>query len=139
MDGLVVVPCEHCYPTNLGSSVRDETLGAVLPESDVESYLERYKRGKRKVPRYYSDFPESSRDLLLERPIDDEDFAAAGLDGRSVEAALRALNGGGRYDEDKYVLHDCLPMPSLLQRKGVGYIAITPYLTNEDSNSSVEA
>lgn len=138
-DGLVVVPCERCSPTNLGSTVGGETLGAVLPESDVDGYFEQYKRGEHDVPPYYSDFPEPNRDLLVQRPIDDEDFSTTGLDGQSVEAALRALNGGGRYDEDKYILHDCLPMPSLLQRMWVGYIVITPVLRNDDRSSSVGA
>jgi len=103
-------------------------LGLVLSSpGQVDEYVETHADGNIDVPQYYSGFPERD-ELVVERGGD-------GLRSDVVEAGIRVLNGGGRYDESEFTLYDCLQgdevMPCPLVREGHGCVLLTPALKPE--------
>ena len=129
--------------TNIGGRV----LGLTVLDGDAEEYVTEHSREAIDLPQYYSRFEEEFGDNDEESyhpgPVT-EKFGMSdgeektGLNGAPVEAALRALDGGGRYSRDDYTLHDCLPMPCVLVGTHAAiFIAPTfrPLSSGEDAES----
>lgn len=127
VDGLEVIPSSNSHPDEIDYALAAETLGLVLPDSDLKGYLAEHEREEVDPPAYYSRFPDKDRKPLLEGPEHDDftgDFST--LSAGHVEIGIRILNGSGRYDASEFTLHDCLPVPCILSREGIGHVVLTP-------------
>jgi len=130
---LDTIPCDGSSPDVLDRGVHKGTLAIVLPHSDLDAYFGEHKRGEETVPSYYSRFPDDRKEpLVTGPPDDDDDDGATGISAGMVEAAIRVLNGSGRYSADEYTIHNCLPMPSVVERAGHGAVVIAPLVNVSD-------
>jgi len=136
VDGVEAIPNRRCTPRNMNERISARALGLVTSPGAIEEYVDEHGRGEVDLPRYYSRFKEEfgeEDDKEIHRgPVtaevgDDDVEEETGLEGVLVEAALRALDGGGRYNRDDYTLHDCLPMPCVLVGTD-GAVLIVPTL-----------
>lgn len=123
IDVLRVVPNRTCVPVVMSSWILADRLGLVVssPEA-VDDYVDSYGRDDVELPATYSEFPGRHRPITS-RVEDDREYS---LSSDRVEAALRILNGKGRFVRDEYRLVDCAPAPSVLRREDVGAVLITP-------------
>lgn len=120
---LRVVPNAPCEPERVSSWILADRLALVVsPPEAVAAYVDTYGKGEVELPATYSEFPEGNRPVAS-RVEGGREYA---LLSSRVEAALRELNGKGRFDGDEYRLVDCSPAPSVLLREGVGAVLVTP-------------
>lgn len=115
--------------------IEGNLLGLVV--DGLDEYLDERGIATERIPTTYSswddDFPghEHGRrsHLVVEGPrgVDEEDGGSLALMFRSdlIRAALRILNGGGRYAASEYTLHLAVPY-AVLSRVGGGAIIIAP-------------
>ncbi|WP_436932671.1 hypothetical protein [Halosimplex halobium] len=121
---LEILPNRPIEPD--GMSMTDKPMkGAiglvVSPPTKVDEYVDVLADDTVDIPKYYSRFPDNREPMIQHG--DDAIFS------EWVEAAVRVLNGGGRYDESEFTLYDCLvgdPQPCLLLREGVGAVLLAP-------------
>lgn len=120
---LRVVPNAACVPAVMSSWILADRIGLVVstPES-VAEYVETFGRGEVDLPSTYGEFPDSHR-AVASRVEGGREYHLA---SDRVEAALRVLNGKGRFDHEEYRLVDCAPAPSVLRRDGIGAVLIAP-------------
>ncbi|WP_276270920.1 hypothetical protein [Haloarcula litorea] len=135
IEGIDVLMNQMCDIPNL-DSVHSRRVGHLLglvvsPKEDVRAYVDEHGNGTFELPRYYSDFGDEWKDALYS--VED----GHSLRSPVVEAALRLLNGGGRYSRDEYTLYNCLaaddePLPCPLIREDVGCVMISPVISAGD-------
>lgn len=123
IEPLVVVPNSSGVPELMSSWILADRLGLVVssPET-VDEYVERFGRADVEVPSTYSEFTAGHRPVAS-RTVGDREYS---IPADRLEAALRVLNGKGRFDRDEYRLVDCSPAPSVLRREDVGAVLLTP-------------
>lgn len=135
VDGLEVSPSDT-------AKVQSRTLGPgiiarVTDVGQLSDYLDSHQREKQDVPEYYSKFPDERRATLIEADdILDDEYDSSALAAEPVWFAMRALNGNGRYPAAEHVLHDCLPYPCIVERHGVGAVAVSPRVQPAESDGS---
>lgn len=123
VEPLDVVPNRSGVPEVMSSCILAGRIGLVVssPET-VAEYVERYGRADVELPATYSAFPAGHRPVAS-RAVGDREYS---IPADRLEAALRVLNGKGRFDSEEYRLVDCSPAPSVLRREDVGAVLITP-------------
>lgn len=120
---LAVVPNRSCVPEVMSSWILADRLGLVVsPPEAVAVYVETYGTADVELPATYSEFPGGHRPIAS-RIEGDREYS---LTSDRVEAALRVLNGKGRFARDGYRLVDCAPAPGVLLREDVGAVLVTP-------------
>lgn len=123
IDALRVVPNRACVPEVMSSWILADRLGLVVSSpATVTEYLETYGREDVELPATYGEFPGGHR-AITSRVEGDRVYS---LSSDRVEAALRVLNGKGRFDRNEYRLVHCGPAPSVLRREDLGAVLITP-------------
>lgn len=137
VDGLEVSPGESVKIQS--RSIGPGILSRVEDTRELPAYLDSYQRDERRIPEYYSRFPDGRRATLSEADdLRGDEYASASLAAEPVWFGVRALNGSGRYPAGEHVLYDCLPYPCILVRKGVGAVAIAPRVQPADTDDSDE-
>lgn len=123
VEPLEVVPNRSGIPAVMSSWILADRLGLVVsaPET-VAAYVERYGQGDLALPATYTALP-AGHHSVASRVVGDHEY---GIPADRLEAALRVLNGKGRFDAEEYRLVDCAPAPSVLRREAVGAVLITP-------------
>lgn len=120
---LRVAPNDSCIPERMSTWILADRLGLIVsPPESVASYVETYGKADVELPATYSEFPDGHGPIAT-RVEGGREYS---LVSNRVEAALRELNGKGRFDRDEYRLVDCAPAPSVLLREGVGAVLIAP-------------
>lgn len=125
---LRVVPNGSCVPELMSSWVLAGRLGLVVssPEA-LSAYVETNGAADVELPETYSAFPDGHRPIAS-RTAGGREYS---LPSNRVEAALRELNGKGRFEREDYRLIDCSPAPAVLLREGTGAVLIAP--TSDES------
>jgi len=132
LDGLKLIACDHSSLDAVENSVGANSVGVMLPGSDLDGYLDAHERKTVDPPKYYSRFPDKGSKSLLEGPSrDNHDDGGSILNASIVEVGIRVLNGDGRYPASEFTLHDCLPYPCIISREGVGHVVVTPRIESE--------
>lgn len=123
LEPLEVVPNRSGVPAVMSSWILADRLGLVVSApGTVAAYVDRFGQGDVELPGTYSAFPAGHRPVAS-RVVGDREY---GIPAERLEAALRILNGKGRFDAGEYRLVDCSPAPSVLRRGDSGAVLITP-------------
>lgn len=95
---------------------------------DLEHYCTEYGTDPLRIPSAYSQFEAFDPYLAQEGTV--EDGYGLGIDADRLEAALRLLTGGGRFDENRYNLLACGDLPAVLAGpEGTLLISLGPVKT----------
>lgn len=123
LEDLLIVPNDGGVPELMETSLLGGRVGLVVsPPSTLEAYVQRYGREDVALPETYAAFPGEDAPLA-DRTVGGRRY---GLPAARVEAALRELNGKGRFDPGEFRLVDCTPAPAVLGRAGVGAVLVAP-------------
>lgn len=123
LQNLRVVQNATCEPERVSSRILADRLALVVSgPASVAEYLDANGKGEVALPATYSAFPDG-HSPVASRVAGGREYA---LVSNRVEAALRELNGKGRFAREEFRLVDCAPAPSVLLREGVGAVLIAP-------------
>lgn len=123
LNDLLIVPNDAGVPELMETSLLAGRVGLVVsPPPTLEAYVQTYGRGNVALPETYAAFPEGDAPLAG-RTVDGRCYE---LPAARVEAALRELNGKGRFDAEEFRLVDCSPGPAVMGRAGGGAVLVAP-------------
>ncbi|WP_436932672.1 hypothetical protein [Halosimplex halobium] len=131
VDALMNQMCDIPHLDALTGRV-DRNLGLVVsPPEEVERYVDEHANGTIDIPSYFSDFPDGEKEPVYS--VEEGHRLRSAV----VEAAMRLLNGGGRYRTSEYTLYDCLntepeQLPCPLIRDEVGCVMVAPVISPGD-------
>jgi len=111
LNGIEIIPYQRDLDRELEYEVK--ALGWVVDDS-VEQYLEKNLDRQVRVPKTYSALASHDWDPYVARVDGRVHRYGWGINRKLIEAALRVMTGGGRYDSEKYTLYGAGIKPFVL-------------------------